>query len=83
MDTFVCRGSESHLAKYTGTLMDGKVFDSSLKRNQPFVFQIGSSQVIQGWEQGLLDMCLGEKRTLTIVCSYHRPYCAEGWLAAP
>ena len=35
-------------------------------RSQPFEFQIGVGQVIQGWEKGLLDMCIGEKRKLII-----------------
>jgi len=52
---------------YTGTLTEtGAKFDSSHDRQQPFQFQIGVGQVIKGWEQGLLDMCVGEKRKLII-----------------
>ncbi|CAH1179286.1 unnamed protein product [Phaedon cochleariae] len=51
---------------YTGTLTDGTKFDSSLDREQPFSFQLGVGQVIKGWDQGLVDMCVGEKRKLTI-----------------
>lgn len=52
---------------YTGTLTKtGAKFDSSRDRNQPFEFQLGVGQVIQGWEQGLLGMCVGEKRKLVI-----------------
>ena len=51
---------------YRGTLEDGTEFDSSFKRNKPFVFQIGLGQVILGWEKGLLGMKVGGKRTLKI-----------------
>ncbi|KAH9498810.1 Peptidyl-prolyl cis-trans isomerase fkbp14 [Bulinus truncatus] len=52
---------------YVGTLTEsGKKFDSSLERNQPFEFQLGTGQVIKGWDEGLLGMCVGEKRKLII-----------------
>lgn len=51
---------------YLGTLTNGQKFDSSYDRNQPFEFQVGSGQVIEGWDQGLLDMKVGGKRKLTI-----------------
>ncbi|UYV68381.1 FKBP14 [Cordylochernes scorpioides] len=51
---------------YKGTLDDGKEFDSSFSRNEPFSFQLGVGQVIKGWDKGLGDMCIGEKRRLTV-----------------
>jgi len=51
---------------YTGTLTDGKKFDSSVDRGQPFKFQLGAGQVIQGWDKGVAGMKIGGKRKLTI-----------------
>ncbi|HBN45255.1 MAG TPA: FKBP-type peptidyl-prolyl cis-trans isomerase [Candidatus Marinimicrobia bacterium] len=52
---------------YTGTLEDGSVFDSSLKPGrEPLRFTVGVKQVIEGWDQGVIGMKVGEKRKLTI-----------------
>lgn len=51
---------------YTGYFEDGRVFDSSVKRNEPFSFQIGMGQVIKGWDEGVMTMRVGGKRKLVI-----------------
>jgi FKBP-type peptidyl-prolyl cis-trans isomerase len=51
---------------YTGTLTDGKKFDSSRDRGEPFDVTLGQRRVIAGWEEGLLGMKVGETRRLTI-----------------
>ncbi len=55
---------------YTGTFLDGRVFDSSAAHgNVPFTFRLGAGQVIAGWDQGLVGMKVGGKRRLTIPSS--------------
>ncbi len=51
---------------YTGTLENGTKFDSSVDRGEPFMFTLGENRVIAGWEQGVLGMQVGEKRSLNI-----------------
>ena len=51
---------------YTGWLTDGKKFDSSVDRGQPFKFPLGGGQVIKGWDEGVAGMKVGGKRQLRI-----------------
>jgi FKBP-type peptidyl-prolyl cis-trans isomerase len=51
---------------YTGWLTDGTKFDSSVDRDEPFAFVLGTGQVIQGWDQGVAAMRVGDKARLTI-----------------
>ncbi len=60
---------------YTGTLTDGKQFDSSVGRG-PFSFPLGQGRVIKGWDQGVAGMKVGGKRKLTIPS--HLGYGANG-----
>ena len=77
-DTVVGTGREAEpgfnvSVHYTGWLYNekaadhkGKKFDSSVDRGQPFKFDLGASQVIQGWDEGFAGMKIGGKRTLII-----------------
>ena len=51
---------------YTGWLTDGAKFDSSVDRDEPFAFVLGIGQVIQGWDEGVATMRVGDKVRLTI-----------------
>jgi FKBP-type peptidyl-prolyl cis-trans isomerase FkpA len=51
---------------YTGTFEDGRKFDSSHDRSQPFSFPLGAGRVIKGWDMGVAGMKVGGKRKLTI-----------------
>ena len=54
---------------YTGWLTDGKKFDSSKDRNDPFQFSLGAGEVIRGWDEGVQGMQVGGVRKLTIPAS--------------
>jgi FKBP-type peptidyl-prolyl cis-trans isomerase len=78
----VGNGTEAQSGKkvsvhYTGTLTDGKKFDSSHDRGQPFSFTLGAGQVIKGWDEGVAGMRTGGKRKLTI--PPHLGYGARGF----
>lgn len=71
VDVVVGKGAEATPGKrvtvhYTGWLKDGKKFDSSLDRKEPFTFQLGAGQVIPGWDGGVAGMKVGGKRRLII-----------------
>lgn len=51
---------------YTGAFTDGKKFDSSVDRNEPFSFRLGAGEVIAGWDLGVARMKIGDKVKLTI-----------------
>jgi FKBP-type peptidyl-prolyl cis-trans isomerase len=51
---------------YTGMFPDGRKFDSSVDRGDPYAFQLGAGSVIRGWDEGLVGMKVGEKRRLVI-----------------
>lgn len=70
-DVLVGTGAEAKAGKrvrvhYTGRLVDGTKFDSSVDRGDPFGFMLGAGEVIQGWDQGVAGMKVGGKRKLTI-----------------
>ena len=51
---------------YTGWLTDGRRFDSSVDRNEPFQFALGRGMVIRGWDEGVAGMRVGGRRKLTV-----------------
>ena len=61
---------------YTGTLLDGKKFDSSYDRNSPFQFTLGVGQVIKCWDMSVARLSLGEK--IKVICPYNLAYGERG-----
>jgi len=72
----VAESGRTVVVHYTGWLENGKKFDSSLDRGQPFDFPLGAGRVIKGWDEGVAGMKVGEKRKLIIPS--HLGYGARG-----
>ena len=62
----VAEEGKTVVVHYTGTFEDGRKFDSSHDRDQPFEFLLGAGRVIRGWDLGVAGMRVGEKRILQI-----------------
>ncbi|MES9860054.1 MAG: FKBP-type peptidyl-prolyl cis-trans isomerase [Candidatus Thiodiazotropha sp. LLP2] len=65
-DGEIAEAGQQVTVHYTGWLLDGDKFDSSVDRNQPFDFALGKGMVIRGWDEGVAGMKVGGKRRLTI-----------------
>lgn len=61
---------------YTGKFPDGRVFDSSVPRGQPFEFKVGAGNVIRGWDEGIIQLTKGQKAEL--ICPPEFAYGARG-----
>ncbi|HAE36481.1 MAG: hypothetical protein UR85_C0005G0011 [Candidatus Nomurabacteria bacterium GW2011_GWF2_35_66] len=66
----ISKNGDTLVMNYTGRFVDGKVFDSNVDPKfghvEPFEFQLGAGRVIKGWDEGLLGMKIGDKKTLTV-----------------
>uniref|UniRef100_A0A3P8NZG5 peptidylprolyl isomerase n=1 Tax=Astatotilapia calliptera TaxID=8154 RepID=A0A3P8NZG5_ASTCA len=73
--TFPKKG-QTCVVHYVGSLTDGRKFDSSRDRDKPFRFKIGKQEVIRGWEEGVVQMSVGQRAKLT--CSPDYAYGNKG-----
>ena len=73
--TFPKKGDQVSV-HYTGTLLDGKKFDSSYDRKSPFKFTLGVGQVIKCWDMSVARLSLGEK--IKVICPYKLAYGERG-----
>ena len=62
--------AQTVIVHYTGTLTDGKKFDSSRDRGEPFRFTLGVGQVIKGWDEGVAQLSKGQRAKLTCTPDY-------------
>ncbi|XP_008432695.1 peptidyl-prolyl cis-trans isomerase FKBP1A-like [Poecilia reticulata] len=74
--TFPKKGS-TVAVHYVGTLTNGKKFDSSRDRGEPFTFKLGAGEVIRGWDEGVAQMSVGQLAKLT--CSPDYAYGSRGY----
>ncbi|XP_071448343.1 peptidyl-prolyl cis-trans isomerase Fkbp12 [Hetaerina americana] len=70
------KSGQTVVVHYTGTLTNGTKFDSSRDRSVPFKFRIGRGEVIKGWDEGVAQMCVGQRARL--ICSPDYGYGARG-----
>ncbi|XP_076024061.1 peptidyl-prolyl cis-trans isomerase FKBP1A-like [Genypterus blacodes] len=73
--TFPKKGQKC-VVHYVGCLTNGKKFDSSRDRSEPFRFKVGKGEVIRGWDEGVAQMSVGQRAKLT--CSPDYAYGQEG-----
>lgn len=77
------KSGQTVVVHYTGTLTNGKKFDSSKDRGKPFKFRIGQGQVIKGWDEGVAQMSVGQVAKLTCTPDYAYGAAGAGGVIPP